>query len=97
MSAIDQAMENLRKARETLDEIEAMIEAIPYGRGPQRVGLDEMRRDRARAAILAWAASPGFAAVHTGAATNEAIADHLIRSLWEAGFKIVPLEDGDLF
>lgn len=50
-----------------------------------------------RQAILDWAASPGFAAVHTGTTTNDVVADHLIRSLWEAGFKIVPLKDGDLF
>lgn len=58
---------------------------------------DAKEKLAARQAILDWAASPGFAAVHTGTATNEAIADHLIRALWEAGFKIAPLQDGDLF
>lgn len=72
---------------------QAAIDRYPKGDGLGLLGPSI----HARAAILDWAASPGFAAVHTGAATNEAIADHLIRSLWEAGFKIVPLKDGDLF
>lgn len=43
----------------------------------------------ARKTVLAWAASPGFAAIHNGEATNEAITDHLIDWLRGAGFEIV--------
>ncbi len=42
-----------------------------------------------RDAILAWASSPGFAAIHTATATNEAITDHLLAWLAENGLEIV--------
>lgn len=54
-------------------------------------GRDRVSGDGPRAAVLAWAASPGFAAVHNAQATNEAIADHLIAWLREAGFEIVAI------
>lgn len=44
----------------------------------------------AREAVLAWAASPGFAAMHNGKATNEEVVDNLIEWLAAAGFEIGP-------
>jgi hypothetical protein len=61
-------------------------------------GFKARRRPRAkptvtaREAILAWASSPGFAAMHTGTATNAEIADHLLAWLFDEGFKVVPFE-----
>lgn len=52
-------------------------------------GRDRVSGNSARAAVLAWAASPGFAAVHTGKTSNEEITDHLIDWLRAAGFEIV--------
>lgn len=47
----------------------------------------------AREALLAWAESPGFAAIHKGQATNEQIVDNLLEWLATAGFVIIPSEE----
>jgi hypothetical protein len=43
----------------------------------------------ARAVLIAWAQSEGFAAVHNGAATDERIVDDLLAYLLERGFEVV--------
>lgn len=51
----------------------------------------------AREAVVAWANSPGFAEIHNGGATPEAITDNMLAYLWLAGFKIVPVAEGERF
>ena len=46
----------------------------------------------ARDVLLAWAESGGFAAVHGGGASNEAIVDDLLAFLRREGQVIVPRE-----
>ena len=53
--------------------------------------------EAARRAVISWAGSGGFAAVHDAGGTVETITDDLLRFLWLAGFKIARLNDGDWF
>ena len=48
--------------------------------------------DSARAILIAWAKSEGFAAVHNGQATDEAIVDDLRLFLYGQGYAVVPRE-----
>ena len=43
----------------------------------------------ARSVLIAWAQSEGFAAVHNGQATDEAIVDDLLAYLERQGFEVV--------
>lgn len=51
----------------------------------------------ARQAVIDWANSGGFAAVHATGGTVEIITDDLLAYLWRSGFKIAPLSDGEWF
>lgn len=47
--------------------------------------------DEGKAALLAWAESGGFAALHSGGASNEAIVEDLLDYLAREGLAIAPL------
>lgn len=44
----------------------------------------------AREVLLAWAKSPGFAAIHNGAATDEQVVDDLVAWLYAHKFELAP-------
>lgn len=53
--------------------------------------------EAARQAVIEWADSGGFAAVHNSGGSPETITDDMIAFLWRKGFKIAPIAKEDWF